>query len=95
MLFAYQKKHKVFDFHVILRFLRTIYSCFRDSGIFELLVEGGNGTEGTFPSAIWGRGIKQGMCYYKILHEAFARSEIKFLKNLTWEKTCGARYNLW
>ena len=52
MLFAYQKKHKVFDFHVILRFLRTIYSCFRDSDIFELLVEGGNGTEGTFPFAI-------------------------------------------
>ena len=90
-----RKKHKVFDFHVILRFLRTIYSCVRDSGIFELLVEGGNGTEGTFRSAIRRRDIKQGICYYQILHEAFPRSEIKFLENFTCEKTYGARYNLW
>ena len=51
ILFAFQENRK-FDkiivrmgsFHVILCLLRTIYSCFKDSGIIELLVEAAVGT---------------------------------------------------
>ena len=67
MLFVYQKKeNRKFDklivcvggFHVSLSFLRTIYSGFKDSGITELLVEAGAGTEGTILSAIQGEDVK-------------------------------------
>ena len=40
------------DFHVILCLLRTIYSRFKDSGIIEILIEAGVGTEGMILSAI-------------------------------------------
>ena len=54
--------------------LRTIYSRFKDSGIIELLVEAGVGTETTIRSAIWGGDVKHGIRYYKILYEGLERS---------------------
>ena len=73
--------------YVILCLLRTIYSRLKDSGIIELLVEAGVGTEVTIRSAIRGGDIKPGIRYYKILYEAFARSKINFLENSTCEKS--------
>ena len=96
VLFAYQKKkNRKFDklivrmggFYVILCLLRTIYSRLKDSGIIELLVEAGVGTEVTIRSAVRGGDVKPGICYYKILYEAFARSKINFLENSTCEKS--------
>ena len=95
-LFAYQQKeNKKFEkliahvagFHVILCFLRTIYSRFKDSGIIEQLVEAGVGTEGTSRSAIRRGDVKQGISYYKILYETFIRSIINFLENSTREES--------
>ena len=96
VLFTYQKKeNRKFDklivsmggFYVILCLLRTIYSRLKDSGITELLVEAGVGTEVTIQSVIRGGDVKPGIRYYKILYEAFTRSKLNFLENSTCEKS--------
>ena len=74
-------------FHVILCLLRTIYFRFKDSYIIELLAEAEVGTEGTIRSAIREGDIKQGIRYYKILYEAFARSKTSFFENSTCQKS--------
>ena len=75
------------DFHVILCLLRTIYSRFKDSGIIEILIEAGVGTEGMILSAIREGDAKQGIHYYKILFKPFPRSKINFLENSTYEES--------
>ena len=72
-------------FHVILFYFLlfyTIYSRFKDSGIIELLVETGAGTKST----IRGGDVRQGICYYKIIYEAFTISKVNFLTNSNRDK---------
>ena len=64
-----------------------IYSPFKDSGIIELLVEAGVGTESTPRFAIQGGAVRQGIRYYKILYEAFIISKINFLENSNHDKS--------
>ena len=94
VLFAFQEKENrkcdkiivhMGGFRVILCLLRTIYSCFTDSGIIELLAESAAGTEGTIRSALQGGDIKLGIPYYRILYESFLRSKIQFLETSTQE----------
>ena len=60
--------------------LRTIYSRFKDSGIIELLVEAGVGTQGTIRAPMTDSDIKQGIRYLKILYETLLRNKHEFLE---------------
>ena len=55
------------------------YSCFYDSGIVELLVEAGVGSEGSVRSAMKGLDVKFGIRCYKILFEAILQTKIEFI----------------
>ena len=66
-------------FHIALCLLKTIYSCFYDSGIAELLVEAGVGSEGSIRSLMKGLDVKFGIRCYIILFEAILRTKIEFI----------------
>ena len=68
-------------FHVIICLLRTLYSRFHDSGVVELLVEAGVGSEGSIRSAMKGSDVKVGIRCYKILFEALTRTKFDFIAN--------------
>ena len=55
------------------------YSRFYDSGIVELLVEAGVGSEGSIRSAMKGSDVKFGIRCYKILFQAILRTKIEFI----------------
>ena len=66
-------------FYVVLCLLKTIYSRFYNSGIVELLVEAGVGSDGSIRSAMKSSDVKFGIRCYKILFEAILRTKIEFI----------------
>ena len=66
-------------FYVVLCLLKTIYSRFYNSGIVELLVEAGVGSDGSIRSAMKSLDVKFGIRCYKILFEAILRTKIEFI----------------
>ena len=63
-------------FHITICLLRTIYSCFRNTGLVELLSTVGLGGKGTIQNALKGGDVKYGIYLHKLLFEAIARSKI-------------------
>ena len=70
---------RIGGFHIVLCLLKTIYSRFYDSGIVELLVEPGVGSEGGIRSAMKGSDVKFGIRCYKVLFEAILQTKIEFI----------------
>ena len=78
------ENNKIFDkivvrmggFHIIIYLLRIIYSCFRNTGLVELLSRVGLGGRGTIQNALKGDDVKCGIYLQKLLFEAIARSKI-------------------
>ena len=78
------ENNKIFDkiivrmggFHIIICLLHTIYSCFRNTGLVELLSRVGLGGKGTIQNALKGGDVKYGIYLHKLLFEAIARSKI-------------------
>ena len=66
-------------FLIVLSLLKTIYSRFYDSGIVELRVEAGVGSEGSIRSAMKGSDGKFGIRCYKTLSEVIFRRKIEFI----------------
>ena len=66
-------------FYVVFCLLKTIYSRFYNSGIVELLVETGVGSDGSIRSAMKSSDVKFGIRCYKILFEAILRTKIEFI----------------
>ena len=70
---------RIGGFHIVLCLLKTINSRFYNSGIVELLVEAGVGSEGIIRSVMKGSDVKFGIRCYKILFEAILRTKIEFI----------------
>ena len=66
-------------FHRVLCLLKAICSRFYNSGIVELLVEAGVGSEVSIRPAMKGSDVKFGICCYKILFEAIPCTKIEFI----------------
>ena len=65
-------------FRIVLCLLKTIYCCFYDSGIVELL-EAGVGSDSSIRSAMKGSDVKFRIRCYKILFEAILRTKTEFI----------------
>ena len=84
VMFMENENNKIFDkiivrmvgFHIIICLLSTIYSCFRNTGLVELLSRVGLGGKGTIQNAVKGGDVKYGIYLHKLLFEAIARSKI-------------------
>ena len=61
---------RIGSLYILLCILKTIYSRFYDSGIVVLLVEAGDGSEGSIRPVMKGSDVKFGIRCYKILFEA-------------------------
>ena len=75
------ENNKIFDkiivriggFHIIICLLRTIYSCFRNTGLLELLSRVGLGGKVTIQNALKSGDAKYDIYLHKLSFEAIAR----------------------
>ena len=78
------ENNKIFDktivcmggFHIIICLICTIYSCFRNTGLVELLSRAGLGGKGTIQNSVKGDDVRYDIYPQKLLFEAITRSKI-------------------